>query len=181
MEPADLALVNTVNRSALHLAVRDRNLNIVGRLARHMRPGDLAIQDDSGSTALASCAEQGEEELVEVLVSRMTVETVWRQDHAGDTALHLAAYYAEQRCVDILLSSMASEDLTIPDKMGATPLHLTMLKQKTHGEGTIKVLSAFAISQSNELVARSILERMDCRDLGVQDSSQRKVLQVALT
>lgn len=180
MEPSDLALVNTVDRTALHSAVRGRNVNIVRLLARNMRPEDLAIQDDSGSTALAWCAEQGEDELVKVLVSHMTVEGGSRQGHDGNTALHLAAYYAEQRCVDILLSS-TPEYLALANKIAATPLHIALSNGERHGKGAINLLAACSNPQTNELVARSLLARMDCKDIGVQDSNQRTSIHLALT
>lgn len=110
----------------------------------------------------------------------MTIQFVLRQVHDGNTALHLAAFCAEQHRVETPLSSMTSENLAVTNEIGATPLHVTKSDHERQGEGAIKVLPAIQDAQRNEMIAQSLLMHIDCKDLGVQDFSQRIVLHLAL-
>ena len=65
--------------------------------------------------------------------------------------------------------------------MGAAPLHATMSHHERQSEGAIKVLPAFSIPQSNELVARLLLAHLDWKDLGLQDWRRNTVLHLDLT
>lgn len=104
--------------SALHLALKPNNLEVVTKLVNAV-PGLALTQDDHGRTPLHSAARMGSLDLVNFLLHEADPSKDIR-DAVSDLPLHLAASAGHLECVKLL---MTPENVNDRGWNSTTPLH----------------------------------------------------------
>ncbi|MEL7532818.1 MAG: ankyrin repeat domain-containing protein [Bacteroidota bacterium] len=142
----DLAQTNANGYSALHLAVDQRNLELVEALAQGGHP--LEAMDPRGNTPLHRALEAGQKEIAEYLSSLDYQYT--ELNRRGQHPIHQAIREGQNEVVENLIDN--GTDLNILGESGMTPLH-------------------YAAEEINYDVARSLVEAG--ADMGIRDSFGR--------
>ncbi|WP_353662357.1 ankyrin repeat domain-containing protein [Hydrogenimonas sp. SS33] len=140
--------------SALHIAVKTRNLPMVIYLVEH--GADVDIQDNNGYTPLLYAVAQRRIKIVKYLV--MHDADVNEANHAGITPLQQAAYSNAYTIVDYLLKHGADPDLTNANGVNACELAYLKgnfaiahyLKSFTHGVCGLYLDELNATKKENE-------------------------------
>ena len=128
-------LVDSEGRSALHLAVIQRNNSIISTLLESNIQEQLFLKDKvSGHTVLHEAATLGYEDTVKQLLRYMPV--LEDRQHEGKTALFLAAESNNEKVVEVLLGHAPKAQVFTQSNSGDTPVH----KAATLGHKALELL-----------------------------------------
>lgn len=118
---ANLAQVNDLGDSALHIAAEYGYEQVISVLLKHN--ANANYKDKSGATPMFRAAAYGREKALTLLLENNT-QHMDTQNKLGDTALHMAVKFARIATVKILLANHANMELFNSD--GESPLHLAI-------------------------------------------------------
>ncbi len=121
MPQADVNIQNARSWTALHLAARAGNLEVVRELL--LVGANVNIQENEGFTALHLAADAGHLAIVQALLAAHGIQ-VNTPDNQGRTALHWAANQGHLAVVQALLAAHGIQ-VNTPDNQGYTALQWT--------------------------------------------------------
>ncbi|MEM6347907.1 MAG: ankyrin repeat domain-containing protein [Bacteroidota bacterium] len=148
----DLSQTNKNGYSALHLAVDQRNLELVKVLAEGGHP--LEAMDPRGNTPLHRALEAGQNEIAEYLAGQDYQYT--ELNRRGQHPIHQAIREKQNQVVENLIDN--GTDINVLGESNMTPLH-------------------YAAEEINYDVARSLVEAG--ADMGIRDSFGRTPYKIA--
>ena len=119
--------------SALHIACRNRNFDIVKLLLDHLTEnpqlGCINYKNEMGYTALMEACKQKEVEIVKLLLKQDDLQINF-QDNEGKTAFYHACQTLSLECVKLLLQH-PNIDINAADENGETALGLAIKAQNS--------------------------------------------------
>ena len=137
----------------------------------HLTSDDLGVKDCDGNTALIYACQRGNRESVKLLLEKMKVEDIKSPGKYGSTALMFAVQQKYVEHVKALLPYLTAEDLKIQNEAGMTSLMYAVARAWTDGSS---YMSHFI--EHNVEIAKLLLEKMDQRDIGLQDGTRQTAL-----
>lgn len=123
---------NSEGCTALYLAVRVGNVDIVKELAHMMTQEGLELKSFSGSSALHQAVGYERIDIVQVLVPLMRKEGLEIKDDDGDTPLNYAVLKGNADIVKALVQSMRQEGLEIRNSKAEIALPRAISKGHMH-------------------------------------------------
>ncbi|XP_004301342.1 PREDICTED: alpha-latrotoxin-Lh1a-like [Fragaria vesca subsp. vesca] len=127
-----LEMQNSEGCTALYLAVRVGNVDIVKELAHMMTQEGLELKSFSGSSALHQAIGYERIDIVQVLVPLMRKEGLEIKDDHGDTPLNYAVLKGNVDIVKALVQSMRQEGLEIRNSKAEIALPRAISKGHMH-------------------------------------------------
>ncbi|KAK6271439.1 hypothetical protein POUND7_008537, partial [Theobroma cacao] len=104
LNQADNLLCSSITEgreTALHVAVRSRQVTVVKELVRRMAPGDLELQDGRGNTAFCVAVATGSVKIAEILMA-MNAALAFIRGANNKTPLYIAAVFGYPEMVRFL-------------------------------------------------------------------------------
>ena len=120
----DLIRKNIYGNTALHIAIKNKNLECTKILMSKIKLENKIIKNLSGNTPLHLAINTFNSEAIEILLLEYNSDHLAIQNASGDTALHLAVRTRNTKCINALLDVLNPEDIAIQNSFGNTPLHL---------------------------------------------------------
>ena len=118
---ANITAKNKEDASAIHLAAREGNLQIV-KLLINKQPSVVKDKNKSGETPLHIAAEYKKSQVVSELLEHRADAIVY--DHQKSTPLHIACQNGDISIAKLLIKN--HDSCNLQDKNGLTPLHLAI-------------------------------------------------------
>lgn len=130
--PEELSYNDSIDGTALHVAIGSRNHKAVKLLIKKMLPEAFsARQRDQGSTALMKAAYYEMNETVKLLLDLVNSEDISAVDFLNKNVLHYGVDTLTIEVLKLILEKMPRTNLSVVSKYG-TPLHIAVFIQAIH-------------------------------------------------
>ncbi|MBL4819327.1 MAG: ankyrin repeat domain-containing protein [Deltaproteobacteria bacterium] len=187
---ADLEQTGKYQKTALMVAISNRNRGVSKDLIRLMTPQQLLRTNQEGQSALMLACRAGDKEIVLELLRKIPAEHLGAQNNNGSTALSQVIQYGKFEIAYELITRMSREQLSTQDRFGNTALMYAcskgcvriakdLIRQMTPEQISLKsnaIESAYSLAANYREIRRAILEKPGFQNLFMMGVSKSKMV-----